>query len=873
MQNTLKNETPYDITYLGVNNMKKDALILAALIAANVIPVIGSLIEATEVEYESKLAMTLARDIEEIIEFVQLVREGITRAGIKQIINSEHLIFGTLQPLQAASYSSKDCFSVEMLIQIVTLTDQNGDVKFIGGSIIPEPGSASYISTMESIHDIDANNDIPWSSVTISNDIKIVIEVFDWIRKIIDAISAPDSMSFNPRWLQLYLLGAFDDEPDIVNKAQVNEVLTCFQEWVSKQDIPRKEFEATREKISVATLSTVPKLQDREKLVRFSKQCGVIARDGCELVQYVSYRPYNGLPKTAMLPTSNGSLLPEILWGSTELGGWNQSREELKKGGGLIYFPVMVTPPTNSNATNLCVTERYGHYWQRQSLHIHAPATRSPGVAEAFRYEDVTSTRRVETGIHGRFFSNTMDNWGEFTIVFEGQNPANGSNKQSIRPAGRDSFLKIFDFNGTNSTLIDLEIYVQQVQAHNIDKFNNPPGAVPVLPPIFESLSDRKADLITIQGNMIASCVNQIRSRNIADAINSFQRILELERFGESMFPDYRPVIDSDISITEERVQDSEERRYYKRNMRLYIGSYEEVLFQSICNTYTRDNDITSDAEFIKLLLFIYNLPLISQKIIAYYHIIKIYRHDEGWISDVHPNRQEFILAAFLKRSIEESSTQPASEVERTCFTYLKRRILIQWLKNEDKICLYNPWVACMIDAGNAGGGRPYAQTNYNACFSNETPEGVNPYLLYKVETIFDEENGQPNDVYLRFYNEKAGNYLDGGPDHRRHIPQRGEKENHYLQWRVTRSHLGRDITFFLQCRATREYLAPRIAEPRHTSVFEDDPNSLAQQRRSASFNAPSPREFGIFKSPKDVIPPNLQEGLGRSSDFPCVIS
>ena len=28
MQNTLKNETPYDITYLGVNNMKKDALIL-----------------------------------------------------------------------------------------------------------------------------------------------------------------------------------------------------------------------------------------------------------------------------------------------------------------------------------------------------------------------------------------------------------------------------------------------------------------------------------------------------------------------------------------------------------------------------------------------------------------------------------------------------------------------------------------------------------------------------------------------------------------------------------------------------------------------------------------------------------------------------
>lgn len=364
MQNTLKNETPYDITYLGVNNMKRDALILAALIAANAIPVIGYLIEATEVEYESKLAMTLAKDIEEIIEFVQLVREGITREAIKQITSSEHLIFGALQPLQTGRYSNEECSSVEMLIQVVTLADQNGDVKFMGGSIIAEPGYASYISNMENIHDIEANTDIPWSSVEIYNDIKIVIEVFDWIRKIIDAVLSPPNVEDThrvsstvapvpqiiPPFVWSYLFGDEHFSTEI-NTDRANDVLADFRQWVSEQDIPHREFEAVRERISVTKrIDTALKPQNRENLVRLSEQYGAIVGKKHELVNALcaknSYGPYTGsLPITVKLVTPHGDLLPKIptpvrdpisgqLDPGQELGGWNQSSIELKKGGG-----------------------------------------------------------------------------------------------------------------------------------------------------------------------------------------------------------------------------------------------------------------------------------------------------------------------------------------------------------------------------------------------------------------------------------------------------------------------------------------------------------------------------------------------------------
>lgn len=389
--------------------------------------------------------------------------------------------------------------------------------------------------------------------------------------------------------------------------------------------------------------------------------------------------------------------------------------------------------------------------------------------------------------------------------------------------------------------------------------------------------------LKNLQSALVSACVDRMRSKNIPEAIKSFQIILLLERFGESVFSSlYRAVIDNSI---EEMFDEAYYSGGYEAVLcyRTYRGSYEQELLKYIFNTYIKNNGITEEAEFIKLLLFIDQLPLTAQKIIAYNRIVFAYigsPYPLTFDPNMHPNRHNLVLLAFLKRSIKSSTGQTPDE--QACFEHLKNRIIdgaftgafAEYVFNEDKICLYNPWAAFIFDAGPK-----FAQKEYNLCFWGKE---TNPYLLYQAEEIFDKENAQP---YVRFYNEKTGNYLDGGPAHGRHVIKGAEIENHHLQWRVTQSHIIRghyeQLTgFFLQCRANGQYLAPGGALGKeHTRVCDDNPNTLSREKDIARHQEAesreriaSPREFGIFKSPKDVIPliPHPENRLGRPQG--CII-
>lgn len=352
-----------------------------------------------------------------------------------------------------------------------------------------------------------------------------------------------------------------------------------------------------------------------------------------------------------------------------------------------------------------------------------------------------------------------------------------------------------------------------------------------------------------------AGCIQRIRSNNIEQAIYSYKAILQLNNFELVAFD--------------------------------RVNNNEESLLQFICESYADNDGITSERNFIKLLQFIHHLPNVSQKIIAYSHIIRIYNEfndrRDFWVNqelthntslEVHPNRHNFVLLAFLNRTIRETTHVTAEQGE--LFSVLRNRIAghswwEEFVLSGNKICLNNPWAACIIDAGDASRIHPYAQTNYASCFSRETEDRINPYLQYKGEIVFDD--GVP---YVRFYNERNRNYLDGGPDHRSARLARGEaNDNHYLQWRITRSPFVRGAwgslpTFFLKCRGNNEYLAPRTAARQHTSHFEDGIDSLNQERNSCVSNRKaSRREFGIFRSPKNAVPIPSVEGssLGDSSD------
>lgn len=448
MKNILKNETPYTISYFGVNNLKKDALILAGLIALDATPFIGWITRFTRAKREAQLAMTLAKAIKCIIRIIQLKGAGII---IEDCLHG-YLTSGILKPLQAGIYSDESYLTVEMLIQMVSLTDQNGTDVFMGLSVILEPGDSSYISHMKDIYDIKNEERLPWTSVEISDGITIVIEIFEWIQKIIDAVNQENTRVLLTRQSLVRL----------TNTGQVKIVLDEFQNWVAAEKIP------------IATELNHFELDphDLMSIKAFSTLCDDIVADGYELINARSYESYDGLPITVMLPTERGESLLKIYEDSTLLGGWNQTRLESKKGGGLIYLPVMVTPPTLENPNPYAtLSVNSGHYWQRQSLHIHAPATVIPGVEKAFRYENLDQNRNIE---NNRFFNNTMENWGNFTLILERANPIWGR-KRAITPAARSvSILNILDVKEECAELMSLETYVKQVQQHNIGTFNEP---------------------------------------------------------------------------------------------------------------------------------------------------------------------------------------------------------------------------------------------------------------------------------------------------------------------------------------------------------------------------------------------------------------
>ncbi len=90
MPNTLRNETPYNISYMGVNNLKRDALILAGLIALEAVPFVGWITAAAEGAYEVKLALKLAKAIKQIIKILKYT--GGTAIVIDQI--ADYLMIG-----------------------------------------------------------------------------------------------------------------------------------------------------------------------------------------------------------------------------------------------------------------------------------------------------------------------------------------------------------------------------------------------------------------------------------------------------------------------------------------------------------------------------------------------------------------------------------------------------------------------------------------------------------------------------------------------------------------------------------------------------------------------------------------------------------
>lgn len=108
-----------------------------------------------------------------------------------------------------------------------------------------------------------------------------------------------------------------------------------------------------------------------------------------------------------------------------------------------------------------------------------------------------------------------------------GANPVCGPNKSKIGPAARSLFIAVLDSIGMHATLVDLETYVQQVQAQNIVEFNNPPGAVPPI-----------QDLIDTQGTLVFECVYQIQRDQIIDAIKTFGQILKTRNFISDSFDD-----------------------------------------------------------------------------------------------------------------------------------------------------------------------------------------------------------------------------------------------------------------------------------------------------------------------------------------------
>lgn len=85
-------------------------------------------------------------------------------------------------------------------------------------------------------------------------------------------------------------------------------------------------------------------------------------------------------------------------------------KHRIKKRRGVIYFPYLVTKLNQFTTEIFNRPLKRVEFWQRQSLHIHAPATIPPDVQKAFRYEDVTQNRRRENNL---VFDNTMERWGD----------------------------------------------------------------------------------------------------------------------------------------------------------------------------------------------------------------------------------------------------------------------------------------------------------------------------------------------------------------------------------------------------------------------------------------------------------------------------
>ena len=445
---SVKNDIPHDIIFLTIKDLKRDALIVAALLAADAVPFIGWIAAAADSVYIAKTVLKLKDSVSFILRVLRFA------VIAKDTTTLDYVNFGKIAPGKEKNWFEGGIHTCEALIQVAVFTDAAKTSKVMGSSAIIEPARSSYTSRIEKVYYQNGTEVASWNSnEIISAALHTVFELLTWIEKIIQSVLGDKEEHL----LQNNSLNSRQDLEILMNRSKTKGVLKNFRLWASKLTVPLETADKSKQEYLI--LKNSP--ENREVIVMLQKNLSEIKQNYNSGPFTASYESYRGLPVVVWIFTKNGKDLPFIDKSSPireTIGGWNITKNEMQRGGGLIYLPIMLTRP-NSYDT-------YGSVWHRQGLHIHAPALNDTDAKQAVKYEnlqaaDPSARKRIQQGSP---FSNSISEWIINLDIPGGKRTVDGADVRCLH---------VIDSDEHFSSINTLETYVKEVQLANPLKFNN----------------------------------------------------------------------------------------------------------------------------------------------------------------------------------------------------------------------------------------------------------------------------------------------------------------------------------------------------------------------------------------------------------------
>ncbi len=385
----LKNETPYDIRYITLENVIREIAVISFLLELDFNP------------------LTAWWAIPKTIQSFSAVVKAVTylfRVLVDRRFGHDEEDFmlirtGSIAPGETKTWFEGGLQTVEALLQVATFTDQEKQTSFLGldgMSLIVLPSLENYCSKMDAVHFSSGASAVDWGSVEIGWITKI-IEVLDKIKEIIKKIheiEEDDASSEND-----HQHGIIDNVCRISYQSDESErMILDFRTWCHKEGILKESDDNTAKYIenlkkewliaaqvnSSSDFSYFPldiiKMPNEVKMLQQRFEQIYSPRPVSNTRELLQHSKWRGLPFYIKVPPlryvpivrrwQNNPPCPFMKAVGKEIDPSAPSNQHSLWGrGATLFLEMAVTngPPLNSNT-----------FFKAEAIHVHLPSLKDP---------------------------------------------------------------------------------------------------------------------------------------------------------------------------------------------------------------------------------------------------------------------------------------------------------------------------------------------------------------------------------------------------------------------------------------------------------------------------------------------------------------